>query len=422
VVYVNPLDYNDLADASVLPGITHCPAFSGIGAEETRYDPGFRSLRIGEGKPGDILRSVLLDVSKDDRTWRNLAGEIKELFQVELKKPEYNPGQPFILCEYKERGVTYDIASAGSGFHQTLLLFAFVYGNGSENSVLMVDEPDAHLHVWLQARIADRLSALARDRNRQLILSTHAETILGDTEPSRILSFAGSPHLLSHKRDTQALGTAMRLISPLDLLLAEHGRTVLYCEDKSDFKILQAWARRLDHPAKRFFDRPFFHPLRGRRPRDARDHLWGLRAFDENMHGFLLLDRDSRMGDDHDMTDTNLQMHVWTRYEIENYLLVPKAIERFAGGPDFFRPDVHETFRAEYPASVLDDPLSDIAALTDIAASKNILPKLFPREPPVAWLPKSDYYRIAESMEPDEIHPEAIEVLDKIAALVRKSA
>jgi len=115
-------------------------------------------------------------------------------------------------------------------------------------------------------------------------------------------------------------------------------------------------------------------------------------------------------------------MHVWTRYEIENYLLVPKAIERFAGGPDFLRPDVHETFRAEYPASVLDDPLSDIAALTHIAASKNILPKLFPREPPVAWLPKSDYYRIAESMEPDEIHPEAIEVLDKIAALVRKSA
>ena len=173
-IYANPSDFHELVDASVLPDVTHCPAFSGIGAEEPRFDPGYRNLRIGEGKPGDVLRNLLLEIASDDDAWNGLAHDISDLFAVRLKKPAYDPAQPFIICEYEERGATYDLASAGSGFHQTLLLFAFIYGR--ESAVLLVDEPDAHLHVWLQTRVFDRLRALAQDRNRQLVLATHAET------------------------------------------------------------------------------------------------------------------------------------------------------------------------------------------------------------------------------------------------------
>ncbi len=81
-IYANPLDYNELARESVLPGVTHCPAFSGIGAEEPRFDPGYRNLRIGEGKPGDVLRNLLLDIARDDDAWNALAGDIEELFAV----------------------------------------------------------------------------------------------------------------------------------------------------------------------------------------------------------------------------------------------------------------------------------------------------------------------------------------------------
>ena len=414
-IHANPLDYNDLADKSVLPGVTHCPAFSGIGAEEPRFDPGYRNLRIGEGKPGDILRNLLLDIAKDEDVWNALTGDIRELFAVRLKKPEYDSAQPFILCEYEERGASYDLASAGSGFHQTLLLFAFIYGRDS--AVLLVDEPDAHLHVWLQTRVFDRLRALARDRNRQLVLATHAETILEAAEPAQILSFAGLPHSLAHRQDRDALRTAIRQVSPLDLLLAEQGRAVLYCEDMSDWRILEAWAKRLSHPATRFFENPFIHTLRGRRPRDARRHLFGLRAVDEGVRGLLLLDRDNREEDEHELRAENLDFHRWGRYEIENYLLVPSAIERFLGPNDLFhRSIVREVFEAELPVSVFSAPLQDIEALVRIPASRTILPKVFAQDP--MRLSKADYYRIAEAMEPDEIHPEAIEVLDKIAGLL----
>ena len=414
-IYANPSDYDNLADASVLPDVTHCPAFSGIGAEEPRFDPGYRNLRIGEGKPGDILRNLLLDIAGDKNAWCALADDIEELFAVRLKKPEYDSAQPFILCEYEERGASYDLASAGSGFHQTLLLFAFIYGR--EGAVLLVDEPDAHLHVWLQMRVFDRLRALARDRGRQLVLATHAETILEAADPNQILSFAGSPHSLAHRQDSNALRTAIRQVSPLDLILAEQGRAVLYCEDVSDRRILEAWAKRLDHPARRFFDNPFIHTLRGRRPRDARRHLFGLRAIDRNVRGLLLLDRDNRDDDEHELRAENLDFHRWGRYEIENYLLVPSAIERVIGRDDLFRRAVvREVFEAELPASVFATPLRDVEAVLRIPASRTILPKVFAQDP--MQLRKADYYRIAEAMEPDEIHPEITEVLDKIAALL----
>ncbi len=427
-IYVNPvdrngepIDYDSLPDISLLPDVTHCPAFSGIGAEEPRFDPGYRSLRIGEGKPGDVLRNLLLDIAADEIAWKSLISDIKDLFEINLKKPQYDPGQAFILCEYEENGASYDLASSGSGFHQALLLFAFIYGR--QSSVLLVDEPDAHLHVWLQTRVFDRLRSLAQDRNRQLILATHAETILDNTESNQILSFIGIPHRLGINVDRQSLLTAIRQISPLDLLLAEQGGTVLYCEGETDKSILEAWTKRLNHPAVAFFKNPFVHALGGRRPRDARHHLFGLRAVQKDIRGLLLLDGDNRNDDRHDIDAEGLEILVWGRYEIENYLLVSKAIKRLisklSSGELFVEPDIQamgNELRRLLPISVIENPLEDHPILRSIPASKEILPELFRRAG--LNLGKSDYYRIAEVMEPDEIHPDVIHVLDKIAALL----
>ncbi len=36
--------------------------------------------------------------------WNALAGHMRELFRIELQKPVYSPGQPYIICEYREVG------------------------------------------------------------------------------------------------------------------------------------------------------------------------------------------------------------------------------------------------------------------------------------------------------------------------------
>ena len=157
---------------------------------------------VGQGKLGDILRNLLLEVYRADREksglWLALADDVWNLFGYRLKEPRYSEAtDPFIRIEYtqgRER-TAFDVASAGSGFHQVLTLLGFFYARPA--SVLLLDEPDAHLHVILQRQVYDLLRSVARQRRCELLVSTHSEIILEDTGTEQILSFYGPPHRLT---------------------------------------------------------------------------------------------------------------------------------------------------------------------------------------------------------------------------------
>ena len=67
-----------------------------------------------------------------------------------------------IQAEYQTRsgGPRFDISSAGRGFQQVLMLLAFL--NTRPATVLLLDEPDAHLHLILRFPVCERLDHLQR--------------------------------------------------------------------------------------------------------------------------------------------------------------------------------------------------------------------------------------------------------------------
>ena len=172
LIYANPIDYNDLKDDSILPHIIHCPAFSGISVEEPRFEQGYRNLRIGENRLGDILRNLLLDVSRDQHAWDALSEDIQSLFGILVGAPVYNPNLPSIASRYMENEVLYDLSMGGSGFHQTLLLLASVYGCCVRgNDVILADAAGAWLDPHLRKKVFERLHTLAEKYNMQMIFS-----------------------------------------------------------------------------------------------------------------------------------------------------------------------------------------------------------------------------------------------------------
>ncbi len=253
LVYAKPsAEYiDDLPKAVEGFQVVHVPPFSGIGAEETRYDKPYQDLLIGQGKAGDIVRNLLLELYEThmktgDEGWPKLCGEIESIFGVSLLPPEY-AGRPYILCEYlpgiprragRDGFPALDIASAGSGFHQTLLLMGFFYARPS--SVLLLDEPDAHLHVILQKQVYDRLRSLAARNKAQLVIATHSEIIVDATDPSKILSFYDRPHVLRTDTERQQVREALKRLSSFDLLASESSPGVLYVEGESDFNLCLA--------------------------------------------------------------------------------------------------------------------------------------------------------------------------------------
>ena len=297
-------------------------------------------------------------------------------------------------------------------------MLSFFYARPA--SVLLLDEPDAHQHVILQQQIYEKLRSVAARRACQLIVATHSPVILDSTAPSRVVSFLGKPHRLVKDNERDEVREAMGRLTTLDLLLAEQGRTVLYCEGDSDFNILQALAKVLDHRAKAFFAHPFFHRNGGRNPREAKAHLFALRAIRLGIPGLLLLDGDNRKLGDQELIAEGLKIVRWRRYEIENYLLVPDAIRRMFE-PTLFDPNAAERaidyLRTQMPGSFFANPLSDeTEAAVEVPASKKLLPQMFAAAG--RKLEKGEFYLIAERMAPAEVHPDVVHVLDQIANLV----
>ena len=406
--------------------VVHVPPFSGIGPEETGLDRPYQELLIGQGKAGDILRNLIWEVHQhaDKSLWPKLVDAVERVFAYRLLPPQYE-GRAFILCEYlpgipPRRGgfgglPRLDVASAGSGFQQILLLLSFFYARPA--SVLLLDEPDAHLHVVLQKQIYDQLRQAAADRGCQLIVATHSEVILEATSPNKIVSFYGlKPHVLVGSVEREQVREALRRITAMDLLLAEDARAVLYVEDETDFNLLRAWARVLGHVTQAWFEkRPFYHPIRGRNPREARGHFFALQAIRPDIAGYLLLDGDNRSLPDHEIGADGLEIGRWRRYEAESYLLHPAVLDRFVGAraEPLFRNAAMRVLEAELPPVVLRDPLGEHDLLEALRASKTLLPKFFKAAD--LSVPKHDYYLVAEQMLREELVPEVEEKLDGIA-------
>lgn len=422
LVYARPLDAKSLdpeALRSFPPAetrqlnIVHVPPLSGIERDEPRRDRGMQDLLVGQGRPGEILRNLLLEIAEsDEEGWRALQDHIQDLFQIELIKPSYAPAQPYIVCEYKEPGHSrpLDLSNAGSGTLQVLLLFGFLYARPA--TVILLDEPDAHQHVILQKQVYDLVRRVARERGGQVIAATHSEVVLNATEPARVIGLFGEePRTLDSETERDQLREALKRVTTTDLLLAREAGAVLYVESETDQRILTEWARILDHPARSFFERPFVHWLGGRSLGEAKAHFFAMRSAFPTLRGLCLLDGDNRDEPDAETTSAGLHVLRWRRYEIENYLLQPEAIKRFVDFP-LRDAGIEGAFWSQVPQGT--DLFGDHVSLVRVKASTEFLVPLL--ESLERSTPKRDLYLLAARMRAEEIHPEIREKLDRIAA------
>ncbi len=160
--------------------VAFIPPMTGIGIDEPVFQTPKIEQLLGLGRPGEVLRNILVEVHEDNKAWGRLQNAMQKLFGYELLPP--NADGAHILAEYKtdEDSRPLDIASAGTGFQQVLMLLAFL--NTRPGAVLLLDNPDAHLHSILQDTIYHELRAAAARYGSQLIVATHSEVVINAVE------------------------------------------------------------------------------------------------------------------------------------------------------------------------------------------------------------------------------------------------
>jgi hypothetical protein len=401
------------------------PPMTGLSIEEPVYTPPKLDHLLGQAKPGEMLRNVLLQASNSQPAWDGLQDAIGRLFGYELLPPDGTGAH--IIAEYchERGGPRFDVASAGSGFQQVVMLLALL--NTRPGSVLLLDEPDAHLHVFLQDAIFGELRQAAVRTGAQLIVATHSEVIINAVDAREVCVLLDQPVMLADSNDREAVIASLRVLSNDDIMRALQAPGILYLEGHTDLEILRAFAQVLGHAAldlltTRLFWKPTVAERAGGSPGiKAREHYDALRLV-RDMPALELVDSDSHPGiQSGPITGQGFQRARWRRYEIESYLVHPAALARFvtrmvgeaSAGPHVAA--LMKYLRAELPPAVIERPLDDHPYLVNTKARMDILPPAL-NAAGLPNLPYSRYHEIAAGMLPEEIHTEVREKLDAIVA------
>ncbi len=408
------------------------PPLSGLAATETRLDHGAINVRIGEGRTAEVLRNLCFGVvERDPDQWASLVERIEELFGVGIEKPRYIEERGEIAMGYRERGSALDLSSSGRGLQQTLLILAYMYAN--PGTVMLLDEPDAHLEILRQRQIYNVIAEVASENGSQIIAASHSEVLLNEAAGrDTVIAFVGKPHRMGSQ--PAQVHKALAEIGFDQFYQAEQTGWVLYLEGSTDLAILQAFARRLDKTeALRALERPFVRYV-GNRPRVAERHFHGLREALPGIEGIAIFDHLEKGP----RQDPYLAQLHWRFREIENYLCSEAALEGYASAsavtdqpmPLFTFSEVDTRLVAMRESIVeIGDALRLLKKLSPwdrtTKASDDVLTPLFESFFERIGLPnvmrKGHFYRLVDFIPKDGIDPEVGEKLDAIAAVAARA-
>jgi len=409
--------------------IEFLPTMSGLADREFIKQTGEIKWLIGQGQTAQVLRNLCFRIFEDSpESWKELVIHIQNLFGAMLMTPVFIKERAEIIMSYKEpNGNRLDLSSGGRGFQQTLLLLAHLYAN--PGTVLLLDEPDAHLEVLRQRQTYQLLTEVAGRRNSQIIAASHSEVILNEAaDRDMVIAFVGAPHRIDD-RGSQVL-KSLKDIGFDQYYLAEETGWVIYLEGSTDLAILKAFAKTLGHKASSMLERAFVRYIGTNIPEKARQHFYGLREAKNNLLGIAIFDSlDKEL-----QKDSALRETMWKKREIENYVCMKEILMAYA------RYDLPDDLFGRQEADRREIAMAE--AITEISSALKVLRRTSPWSPDIKatddfldplfekyfeklglqnLLRKTDYHVLAALVPAKLIDPEVIEKLDAIVEVAEKA-
>ena len=244
---ITPRSSGDLAEAVHQRDIRLIPVFSGFLPREEYLTLPARQERMRLQRHGEMVRNLLWELrERHEARWKTLLELLGDLFPESVLRIAFDVDvDRFINATYRDRALTreLDVVVTGSGFHQALQILVSVLTPGAR--VLLLDEPDAHLHARLQEQLMGIMVRLARDEQAQFILATHSPPLLS-AAPEGSIRVCGDGKVVPldlgpwQLRLLEDLG-AMDRMEIVPLLT---NRALVFVENRSDRKLLEAFARR----------------------------------------------------------------------------------------------------------------------------------------------------------------------------------
>ena len=201
-------------------------------------------------------------------------------------------------------------------------------------SLIVIDEPEVYLHADLQRQ----LIGLLRRFDSDVLLATHSTEIMGEAEPSEMVLVDKRNRSGERLRNAERLQQALAEVGSvhnISLSRLARSRRIVFFEGDHDFKFVRQFARQLRFDAIAAGSEIFPAKSEGFGSWQKVSALgWGIsRALENELALGAVFDRDyypdAQIADVEAALSDGLRFaHVHGRKEIENYLLVPSALDR----------------------------------------------------------------------------------------------
>jgi AAA domain, putative AbiEii toxin, Type IV TA system/AAA ATPase domain len=152
------------------------PGLAGISKRETYVSDGVLFRTLARGDANLVLRNILLRLSETD-AWSPFLSDLRDVFpeldiEVAFKKETDE------LIDVKIRTIKdwVPLEIAGTGVLQATQILSYIHR--FEPAIVVLDEPDSHLHPNNQRLLCALLRRVSEDRGTQVLLTTHSRHVV----------------------------------------------------------------------------------------------------------------------------------------------------------------------------------------------------------------------------------------------------
>lgn len=164
------------------PYCVYVPGIAGVPTQE-KYEVTITVKKsAARGDSNNYLRNILYAISKDIEKWSSFKRSINSIYNnIDVTAIFDEHKSEYIHVSVSDGTLDLPLDSVGTGLLQVIQIFAYIeYFNPR---IILLDEPDSHIHPTKQKLLAKELSRKAADnQDLRIVFSTHSRYILDALE------------------------------------------------------------------------------------------------------------------------------------------------------------------------------------------------------------------------------------------------
>lgn len=201
----------------------YIPGISGIPNREEKRSKKVVLKACSYGDSNVILRNVLLLLKQQGQLatiqeWiKKVIGDIKLFVEHDEEK------SLTIDCYVEIDRLKRPIELIGTGYLQLIQLFSYVLL--FKPGILLVDEPDIHLHPSVQEKLVQTLAEVAKERSVRILLTTHSPFIVRGAPPNTNVHWVSEGEIKPSNRSEVELALGWGAFGKKVIIVSEDAQT-----------------------------------------------------------------------------------------------------------------------------------------------------------------------------------------------------